>query len=84
MSNFGFSETLLLFSAVALWHNQTFAIVSFCLACFVAFARFSLDLSQKAKEAEARTEAAKVLNEQVQEVGDVLGTLFGKKKTTMH
>jgi len=84
MVKFGFSESLILFAAVALWHSQVFAICAFCLGCFTAFARFSLEWSQKAKEAEARSEATKVLNEQVQEVGDVLGTLFGKKKPTMH
>ena len=84
MSKFGFSEAMLLFAAVALWHNQVFAIVAFSLACFLALARFSLDNHQKMKEAEAKVEAAKILNEQVKEYGDVLGTMFGKKKNTMH
>ena len=80
MSKFGFSEALLFFAAIALWHNQAFAIVAFCLACFCALVRFSLEKAQKTKQAEAQKEAAKILNEQVQEVGDVLGTVFGKKK----
>ena len=84
MLKLGFSEALLLFSAVALWHSQVFAIIAFCLACFVALAKFSLDWSQRVKETEARVDAAKVLNEQLQEAGDVIGTLFGKKKSTMH
>jgi|ETNvirnome_2_300_1030623.scaffolds.fasta_scaffold122553_1 predicted MFS family arabinose efflux permease len=86
MLKIGFSEFLLLFAAVALWHSQTFAIITFCMACFCALCRWSLEQAQKTKEAEAHREAAKILNEQVQEVGDVLGTVFGKKKKkdTMH
>ena len=84
MLKFGFSEALLLFAGVALWHSQAFAILAFCLGCLTAFARFSLEWTQKAKEAEAKVEASKILSEQVQEVGDVLGTMFGKKKSTMH
>jgi len=84
MLRFGFSEALLMFAGIALWHNQMFAIIAFCMACFVAFARFSLEWSLKSKETEAKVQASKLLNEQVQEVGDVLGTMFGKKKSTMH
>jgi len=84
MLRFGFSEALLLFAAIALWHSQAFAIFAFCLGCFTAFVRFSLEWTQKSKEADAKAEASKVLSEQVQEVGDVLGTMFGKKKSTTH
>ena len=84
MLKFGFSEALLLFAAAALWHNQILAMCVLSLACLTAFARFSLEWNQKTKEAELKAEASKLLNEQVQEVGDVLGTMFGKKKSTMH
>jgi len=84
MLKFGFSEALLLFGAAALWHNQILAICVLCLACLAAAARFSLEWSQRIKEAEAKVEASKLLNEQVQEVGDVIGSMFGKKKSTMH
>ena len=84
MVKFGFSEALLMFAGLALWHSQVFAIIAFCLACFVAFARFSIEWTHRSKEIEAKAAASQLLNEQVQEVGDVLGTMFGKKKSTMH
>ena len=84
MVKFGFSEALLMFAGLALWHSQVFAIIAFCLACFVAFVRFSIEWTHRTKEVEAKATAAQLLNEQVQEVGDVLGTMFGKKKTTTH
>ncbi len=81
MSKIGFSEGLLVFAIAALWHSQILAIVVLCLAVFGAVVRVSIDFSQKAKEAETKAEAAKILNEQVQEVGDAIGSVFGKKKT---
>jgi predicted MFS family arabinose efflux permease len=81
MSKIGFSEGLLVFAIAALWHNQMLAIIALCLAIFGAVARVSIDFSQKTKEAEVKAQAAKILNEQVQEVGDAIGSVFGKKKT---
>lgn len=78
-----FSETLLIFAAAALWHSQVFAIIAFCLACSTAFIRYSLEWNQKIKDTQAQKEASELLTEKVQEVGSVLGTMFGNK-STMH
>lgn len=80
MSKIGFSEGLLVFAIAALWHNQILAIIAMSLAIFGAVVRVSIEQNQKAKENEAKAEAAKLLNEQVQEVGDAIGSVFGKKK----
>jgi len=84
MSKIGFSEGLLVFAIAALWHNQILAIIAMSLAIFGAVVRVSIEQNQKAKENEAKAEAAKLLNEQVQEVGDAIGSVFRKKKNNFH
>ena len=83
---FGFCEVLGLFAAAALWHNFVLALVCITLAGAGAFFRIALDIQREAKTSAAREEAAKMLNEQVGEFGQTIGSLLGsaakKKKSS--
>ena len=83
---FGFCEVLGLFAAAALWHNFVLALVCITLAATGAFFRIALDIQKEAKTSAPREEAAKMLNEQVGEFGQTIGSLLGgtakKKKSS--
>jgi len=88
---FGFTETLLLFSAAMLWHSF---IAGCCLAgfaTFCAFCRYAMEQAEKGKKIEQQKEAAKVLNEAAGEVGGAFAELLSalskgnnKDKSTLH
>ena len=80
---FGFCEILGIFAAAALWHSMTLAIASISLAIIGAFFRVALDIQKEQKIEQARKDAAKILNEQVGEFGDVLknaASVFGSNQ----
>tara|TARA_Y100001970_G_C14255537_1_gene875077 strand:+ start:2164 stop:2445 length:282 start_codon:yes stop_codon:yes gene_type:complete len=88
---FGFSETLLLFSAAMLWHNFIAGACLAGLAIFCAFCRYAMEQAEKAKKVEKQKEAAKVLNEAAGEVGGAFAELLtalskgnNKDKSTLH
>ena len=79
---FGFCEVLALFAIGALWHNFALAIACISLAGIGAFFRVAMDIQKETKAAQARQDAAKLLNEQVGEFGQTIGTILGSAKQT--
>ena len=80
---FGFCEILGIFAAAALWHSMALAMVCISIAAIGAFFRVALDVHKEQKVEQARQDAAKILNDQVGEFGNVLkdaANMFGKKQ----
>ena len=80
----GYAELLLAFAAIISFHSLNWALGIAALSLLAAFCRFALQVQEK-KEAKANAEdAAKLLNEQAEELGKSLSKLFGSTVKDKH
>ena len=81
---FGYAEMLLAFAAIISFHSLNWALGIAAFSLLTAFCRFAMQVQEKKEERQNADNAAKVLNEQAEELGKTLSKLFGNtvKKTS--
>ena len=76
----GYAEMLLAFAAIISFHSLNWALGIAGLSLLAAFCRFALQVQEKKEAKESGAEAARLLNEQAEELGESLRKLFGSVK----
>ncbi|MBM93972.1 MAG: hypothetical protein CMF51_04405 [Legionellales bacterium] len=74
---FGYAVMLLAFAAIISFHSLNWALGIAGLSLLAAFCRFALQVQEKKEEKQSADDAARVLNEQAEELGKTLSKLFG-------